>query len=432
MTAGGRNEYGDDSPANRFTDPATGEAYFVIVNKKTGKTKIYNEEWGADKYIGEFDPKTGKIKYNNNWYGGARKEEKAFFNDNKNLIKNQAKKVVIKEKKEEEGIDAITASKEANTLMKDSNLSEVKPSPAVEGTREVGKDTTKRSFVYPETLRQRGNAQDTIQITMVEYVPSGLDDSLGGVGTRGEIDEKLKTDKGIGKHRDAKKRGETVILPIPGGISAENSTDWSENSMTAMEAAKAQFLLTTGQDGAGAAIKGLQDKFDKANMGDLKTAILNAIASTGGSSNALLTRTSGQVFNPNMELLFKGPLIRNFSFDFQFAPRNEKEAKTVLQIIRYFKQGMAPIRSKGKLFLKTPNIFELKYTHKGGEHKGLNRFKECALKSCQVDYTPDGNYSTYEDGIMTSYKMKLSFQELAPIYNDDYGDSKSIPSEIGF
>ena len=98
MTAGGPNEYGDDSKKNRFIDPATGEAYFVIVNKKTGKTKIYNEEWGEDKYIGEFDPETGKIKYNNNWWGGARKEEKAFFNDNKTLIRNQAKKVVTKEK----------------------------------------------------------------------------------------------------------------------------------------------------------------------------------------------------------------------------------------------------------------------------------------------------------------------------------------------
>ena len=64
MTAGGPNEYGDDSKKNRFVDPDTGEAYFVIVNKKTGKTKIYNEEFGADKYIGEFDPDSNKINYN--------------------------------------------------------------------------------------------------------------------------------------------------------------------------------------------------------------------------------------------------------------------------------------------------------------------------------------------------------------------------------
>ena len=52
MTAGNSNEYGDDSFKNRFIDPETGEAYFLIINKETGKTKIYNEEWGADKYVG--------------------------------------------------------------------------------------------------------------------------------------------------------------------------------------------------------------------------------------------------------------------------------------------------------------------------------------------------------------------------------------------
>ena len=292
---------------------------------------------------------------------------------------------------------------------------------AVEGSVEVGKNTTEAAFVYPETLRQRNNAQDTIQITMIQYVPTGFDDSLAGVGNRNEIPGK------------AKKRAEKVILPIPGGISAENSTDWNSNSMTALDAAKAQFITTTGNEGVETAIGGLKDKFDKANLGNVKTALLSALASGAGGTDPILARTSGQIFNPNMELLFEGPAIRNFSFEFQFAPRNDKEAKTVLQIIRFFKQGMAPIRSEGKLFLKTPNVFELKYTHKGGEHKGLNKFKECALTNCTVDYTPDGNYSTYEDGVMTSYRMTLAFQELEPIYSDDYGrEGSNIPAALGF
>ena len=421
MTAGGPNEYGDDSPANRFKDPATGEAYFVIVNKKTGKTKIYNEEFGEDKYIGEYDPKTGKIKYNNNWWGGANKKEKAFFNDNTNIILNQAQKVVIKEKKKEEGIDAVTAAQEAKKLLGQDLGQLAEQTTAVEGSVDIGENTTTRSFVYPETLRQRNNAQDTIQITMIEYVPSGFDSSLGGVGDRGSIPGK------------AKERAETVILPIPGGIRAENNTTWNGNDMTALDAAKAQFLTTTGNEGVESAIGGLKDKFDKANMGQLKTALISALASGAGSANPVLARTTGQIFNPNMELLFSSPAIRTFSFDFQFAPRNDKEAKTVLQIIRFFKQGMAPIRSEGKLFLKTPNVFELKYTHKGGEHKGLNKFKECALTNCTVDYTPDGNYSTFEDGVMTSYKVTLAFQELEPIYSDDYGrEGSNIPAALGF
>ena len=419
MTAGGPNEYGDDSPTNRFKDPATGEAYFVIVNKKTGKTKIYNEEFGADKYIGEFDPKTGKIKYNNNWWGGARKEEKAFFNDNKNLIRNQAKKVVISEKKEEEGLTATEAANEASKLMNEKGLEEFETT-SVDGTSELGtKETKERVYVYPASLRTTGDSQDTIQIREVEYRASGLNqESISGVNDRSKLSD------------NKKKLGSTVILPIPGGIGSNNKTEWNDTSMTALDAAKAQFIMKTGEAGLGDALNEVQKKFENANLGDVKTALINAIASGAGSGNELLARTSGQIFNPNMEVLFKGPAIRDFTFNFQFAPRNDGEAKTVLQIIRFFKQGMAPIRTEGNLFLKTPHIFELKYTHKGGDHKGLNKFKECALTGCQVDYTPDANYSTFEDGVMTSYGMTLGFKELTPIYNDDYG--KQVPAAIGF
>jgi hypothetical protein len=93
---------------------------------------------------------------------------------------------------------------------------------------------------------------------------------------------------------------------------------------------------------------------------------------------------------------------------------------------------MAPQRSEDHLFLKTPNTFEIKYAHEGNAHHALNKFKECALTSCNVEYTPNANYSTFKDGIMTQYKMTLGFSELVPIYNDDYGSDKRVPAEIGF
>ena len=423
MTAGGPNEYGDDSKKNRFVDPDTGEAYFVIVDKKTGKTKIYNEEFGADKYIGEFDPDTGKIKYNNNWWGGARKEEKAFFNDNKNLIKNQAKKVIKNEE-----VAAGKSNQEANNIAAKTmgqSFAEFEESTAVEGTLGggLGNKSGKPTFIYPITLRQRGNAQDTIKITMIEYRTSGFDKdtkSISNVKSRGDITAK-KTPLGC------------VILPIPGGISAGNGTSWSEGNMSAFDAVKANIILTAGQEGVKEAIGLMGDKLQQAGQsGDVKNALLNAIASSSGNAKDLQQRTTGEVLNPNMELLFKGPSLRSFTFDFDLSPRSKKEGETVIKLIRFLKQGMAPIRTQERLFLKTPNTFELKYTHNNGEHKGLNKFKECALENVQVDYTPDANYSTYDDGLMTKYKMQLTFKELEPIYNDDYGNSRRPTAEIGF
>ena len=143
-----------------------------------------------------------------------------------------------------------------------------------------------------------------------------------------------------------------------------------------------------------------------------------------------------------MELLFNGPDLRNFTFSFLLAPRSEAEAMTVVRIIRFFKQGMAPIRSKSRLFLKSPHTFRLAYKNTAttgrtdgfgvNDHPYLNKFKECAMQTFGVNYTPNGQYSTYEDGVMTAYQVTMGFQEMTPIYNDDYGDSgNTVPARIG-
>jgi hypothetical protein len=55
-------------------------------------------------------------------------------------------------------------------------------------------------------------------------------------------------------------------------------------------------------------------------------------------------------------------------------------------------------------------------------HPYLNKFKECALTNCNVNYTPEGTYMSFKDGAMVSYQLDLTFQELEPIYDDDYSE----------
>ena len=100
---------------------------------------------------------------------------------------------------------------------------------------------------------------------------------------------------------------------------------------------------------------------------------------------------------------------------------------------------MAPKRSNSRIFLKSPNVFKLKYTFRNGDfHPFLNNIKICALNSFTVDYTPDRSYSTYDDeggrgdGSMTSYKVGLSFKEITPIYHDDFWTDDEGKQGTGF
>ena len=91
---------------------------------------------------------------------------------------------------------------------------------------------------------------------------------------------------------------------------------------------------------------------------------------------------------------------------------------------------MAPSTSDGNLFLMSPNTWKLTYMHRNRPHKYLNKFKECAMNSITTQYTPDGNYATFESGHMTAYSITMSFTELEPVFSSDYG--KGFKDEIGY
>ena len=91
---------------------------------------------------------------------------------------------------------------------------------------------------------------------------------------------------------------------------------------------------------------------------------------------------------------------------------------------------MAPKKVGPNLFLKAPNTWRLRYMNQGGnEHAYLNKFKECAMMSSTVNYTPDGSYATYSDGSMVSYQLTVNFQEIEPVFDKDY---ESVQGTVGY
>ena len=92
---------------------------------------------------------------------------------------------------------------------------------------------------------------------------------------------------------------------------------------------------------------------------------------------------------------------------------------------------MAVKKSPSNLYLKAPNTWRLAYKRPDSQdHPFLNKFKECAMTSFTANFTPDGNYATFEDGVMTSYDITMAFSELDPIFSNDFDN---IPAnEIGY
>ena len=131
----------------------------------------------------------------------------------------------------------------------------------------------------------------------------------------------------------------------------------------------------------------------------------------------LMQKVYGAAQNPYMEVLFHAPNLREFTYNFTFAPRNAKETEDVQNIIKLMRFHMAPeLRQDHNMFVTLPSEFDIYYMYKGSdgtvkENPYVNKISTCALTNCAVDYTPTG-VKTHPDGSPVMIKMALTFKEM--------------------
>tara|TARA_R110002020_G_scaffold9710_10_gene38075 strand:+ start:2075 stop:3550 length:1476 start_codon:yes stop_codon:yes gene_type:complete len=279
---------------------------------------------------------------------------------------------------------------------------------------------------------------DFIRIRSFKYTPGGQGALRISNGRLSAKDRLIKDATPI----------ETVVLPMQPNFSESNAVQWGGDTIDPLQllgAGAASTLIegigNIGQpgmiDGVMAGFKELTgDIMDTIKDPQTGPAIIAYFAGQAVGAN-ILGRTAGVTLNPNLELLFKGPNLRTFNFNFRFTPRSEEEAFEIKQIIRCFKKNMAVQRSTSNMFLMTPNIFTLEYIYNstgdnaGQLHPYLNMFKPMAMTSFNVNYTPDGSYMTYGDGSLTQYDVQMAFGEIEPIYADEYDSELSGDSDVG-
>ena len=426
--------YGGEADENTIL--FEGKRLYPVVDENTGKTTWYERRGtGAANIINDIKlgsitpPSTEFVPHEGLQLGGLfpdgysdvfNKEQQKKFQDPKfqKQLRDKANEIITRENVEEKGQSPEEAQTNANTLQKNNRGSQPPDADVTEVANETLNDIsikenkkTRREFGdfrYPIDMDPN---QDVMKFTMLKYETKDL--MTGGTFGFGNRDR-------VGPEGGARATG-TVVLPIQSGIKDQNSADWGDDKLNALQIAMAS---------AGLGIIGDQkesDAMDKilgavsGNTEASKEAIKQAFVGKATGVTGLIKRTRGATINPNLELLFNEPQLRPFSFSFKLSARSKKEAQTIVKIIRFFKQGMAPIRTESNLFLLAPHTFQIHYLLRGtGEHPFIGKIKECALLNMTTDYTPENNYSTLKDGFMTSYTITMEFKELEPIFNDDY------------
>lgn len=217
--------------------------------------------------------------------------------------------------------------------------------------------------------------------------------------------------------RPQKRLKSVIALHVPNQLSIRYGAGWSEDETFALQA------LIQGGEAAGRALveagKALTDK----NVEGAKGAIVNGakgissivanMALSKGPNAGALSAMTGLAPNPMKEQVFKGVDFRTFTMEYQFAPRSLEESENVSKIIKAFKYHMHPEYKDANNFLFLyPSEFDIEYYHKGEENLHIHRHTSCVLTELNVNYTPNGNFSTFVGGRPTQINVTMTFKEL--------------------
>jgi len=192
-----------------------------------------------------------------------------------------------------------------------------------------------------------------------------------------------------------------IALHVPNQLSVRYGMQWSEEDTAAVQGMADAIQAATARQGA-------INRLGSIAREGAAAAALQKMPNSGAASAAL-----GIASNPKKEQTFRGVDFRKFTFDYQFFPRDEVEAQNVLNIIQEFKVHMHPeFKSKLNYVYIYPSEFDIIYYSGGSENLNLHRHTSCVLEEMNVNYTPNGSYSTFANGMPTQINVSLGFKEL--------------------
>lgn len=159
----------------------------------------------------------------------------------------------------------------------------------------------------------------------------------------------------------------------------------------------------------------------KAGFESVKSGVAAAALSVPGAE--LAQKLSGLAPNPRREQLFRNVDFRTFQIDYQFFPRDDKEAQNVKNIIKQFKLHMHPEYKDDNAFLYIyPSEFDIEYYHGTDENLNVHRHTSCVLTEMSINYTPQGRFNAFKDGTPSQMNVVLTFRELVPLTKERIED----------
>jgi hypothetical protein len=258
----------------------------------------------------------------------------------------------------------------------------------------------------------------------------------------------------------------TVSLYMPDSLKASHNAHYSEINFTDALGIASPVVNAIAEN-LGKSRKDIMNYLPQSGYGKTAIASLTGLAAgaIGGNSNdirSVAQNALGVYTNPQIQLIYKGINLREFSLDFVFTPKSPQEAQTTKNIIDTFTfysvpgLGSAAIDGQPGQYLTPPQLFQIKFVFLGqngiggsvasvfssalsnlglgslltsdptntitnGSAAKIMTIQECVLESVDVDYAPNG-WAAFNDGYGVQTTLSLKFKETQILTKDKVGN----------
>jgi len=253
--------------------------------------------------------------------------------------------------------------------------------------------------------------------------------------------------------QNLKPEGSNIMLPMPQDLSNEIQQQWQGKQFTATGRAATAALAGGQFSYASEVVKNIAGNATALQTA-FNTTVLNSIPGVGGNIefNDVSGSTRGIVINPNAELLYDSPEMREIGMIFKLVPRNSDEATTINNIVKRFRSASMPRwgavtadqlsfldgdstvqvgggtgeAKKSEMniggrdnWIQVPDLCKFTFMTGSDTNRKIIQFKPCAISAVEVNYTPDGTYAAYEDGQPAAIELRINFMETKLVFADE-------------
>ena len=264
--------------------------------------------------------------------------------------------------------------------------------------------------------------------TSADWATKALPELSGGIsGAVDGVTDAFTNLSGDSFVRTIERTTDSITFYMPDTLNFQYNQTYSDlalggNLMSGIPAAVSSAISSYQQGGA-------------KNVGkNLAPFLMQAAASNFGQiGQAAMAAGFGVVPNPMIELLYTQPNLRNFQFDFNLYPRDEREALEVQNILQRLRFHQAPeIKTNtGGFFLIPPSEFDIKFYYNGKINPNIDPISTCILEQIIINYAPAAPFVAYEvdgqnspslggTGMPVAIQLTLMFKETQIMTKDNY------------